>query len=143
MLVQIWKWYYAPSAAVRNSPWFKLWTFFTNLLPLIAIIVSARVAYLIKKEDGFNSPDVNHNHYAKGLRVVGEVPEGLDIMRIPKFEHDMLEFIQAILPLTLISFMESYSIARSIASKKNELHILNASQVHIFSNSNFVFIYLI
>lgn len=142
MLVQMWKWYHVPSEAVKKSLWFKLWIFFTNLLPLIAIIIAARVAYLIKKEDGFKSPDVKHNHYAKGLKVVGEVPAGLDIMRIPKFEHDELDFIETVLPLTLIAFMESYSIARNIASRKNELHILNASQVYILF-SRHIYLYVL
>jgi MFS superfamily sulfate permease-like transporter len=40
----------------------------------------------------------------------------------------MSTFFANILPLTLISFMETWSIARTIASQKNQLHFLSASQ---------------
>ena len=36
-------------------------------------------------------------------------------------------FMEAI-PITLVLFMESYAIARNLATVKNELHILNANQ---------------
>ena len=38
-----------------------------------------------------------------------------------------------VIPLALVAFMESYSVAHRIASQKNELHFLNASQ-ELFAN---------
>jgi hypothetical protein len=34
----------------------------------------------------------------------------------------------SVIPITLIAFMESYSIARNIAGQRNELHYLSATQ---------------
>lgn len=101
------------------------------MLPLAAIIIGGHVAYTIKAEDNFLDPDASHNWYAKSLKIVGEIPEGLDIMRIPTFHHPFGPFIQEIAPLVVIAFMESYSIARNIAAQKNQLHLLHASQVRL------------
>jgi MFS superfamily sulfate permease-like transporter len=128
MLVQLFKWYYKPSAAAKKTWTFRLWNLFTLLLPLIAIIIGARIAYEIKKEDHFSSSEYHHSYYAKGLKIVGEVPGGINVGRWPRFRWPMSAFFADILPLTLISFMESWSIARAIASQKNQLHFLSASQ---------------
>ena len=71
---------------------------------------------------------VVHEFYANKLDIVGEVASGLNILRTPKMRHSFGEFFAAVIPLTLISFMESYSVARRLAVLRNELHILNASQ---------------
>jgi len=43
-------------------------------------------------------------------------------------KYDFGALLLDTIPLTLIAFMESYSVARKMASIRNELHILNASQ---------------
>lgn len=128
MVVQLFKWYYKPSNETKKTWTFRIYNLITLLLPLIAIIIGARIAYEIKKEDHFQSKHYVHSYYAKNLKVVGIVPSGIDVGRIPRFRWPMSEFFADILPLTLISFMESWSIARGIASQKNQLHILSASQ---------------
>jgi MFS superfamily sulfate permease-like transporter len=128
MLVQLFKWYYKPSATTKKSWQYRVYNLVTLLLPLVAIIVGARVAYEIKKEDHFNSSEHDHSYYAKSLKILGEVPSGVHVGRIPRFRWPMSEFFADILPLTLISFMETWSIARAIASQKNQLHFLSASQ---------------
>jgi len=71
---------------------------------------------------------VVHDFYSKKLDIVGEVASGLDILRTPKMRHPFGPFFADVIPLTLIAFMESYSVARRLAVLRNELHILNASQ---------------
>jgi MFS superfamily sulfate permease-like transporter len=39
-----------------------------------------------------------------------------------------LKLIGDAIPISLVAFMESYSVAHRIATQRNELHILNASQ---------------
>ena len=132
MVVQLFKWIWKPSGAIKKTWIYQIWNLFTLLLPLIAIaiaiIIGARVAYKIKENDHFVSQNYTHSYYAKGLKVVGVVPGGINIGRIPRFRWPMTQFFSDILPLTLISFMESWSIARGIASQKNQLHLLSASQ---------------
>lgn len=128
MIVQLIKWNYKPSKETKKTWAYRIWHLFTSLLPLLAIIISAAVAYNIKKSDHFNDPDYVHSFYAENLKIVGEIPKGLDILRIPTFRHPMGTFLIDIFPITLIAFMESYSIARNIGAMTNSLHTLNASQ---------------
>jgi MFS superfamily sulfate permease-like transporter len=133
MFVTLIKWYWKPTPDVKKSGQFKLWTLFTTLLPLAAIIIGGHVAYSIKESDHFQDPGYEHDYYAKSLKLVGEIPAGVDILRIPHFRWPMGQFFLDVLPLTLIAFMESYSIARSIAASNNQLNMLNASQ-EMFAN---------
>lgn len=71
---------------------------------------------------------IQHDWYAYALKCVGDVPSGLNIARVPRLEHPFGQLIIDVLPLTLIAFMESYSVARKLATIKNQLHLLNASQ---------------
>ena len=45
----------------------------------------------------------------------------------------MVDIYLSVIPLALVSFMESYSVAHRISTQRNELHILNASQ-ELFGN---------
>lgn len=128
IIVQIIKWNYKPSKETKKTWPYKIWNFVSAVLPLVAIIIAGAVAYDIKKDDNFNDPDSTHSFYAKGLKIVGVVEPGLDVLRIPHFRHPMGQFFADVLPITLIAFMESYSIARSIGAQTNTLHLLNASQ---------------
>lgn len=130
MCMQLFKWYAKFSPATKKTWQFRVYDFLTAILPLVGMVVAGNVAYNIKKDDHFNDPSksIIHSYYAKGLKIVGEVPEGINILRTPTFHHPMGEFFADMLPLTLIAFMESYSIARRIAAQNGELNILNASQ---------------
>ena len=52
----------------------------------------------------------------------------ISIIRMPSNKYPLTQLLGDVFPLTLIGFMESYSVARKIATSRNELHILNASQ---------------
>ncbi len=122
MVSQFIKWHCKPSAETKKKKWYRIYNFISSILPLLAIISAGNVTYLLKTSD-----DRKH-YYLKNLRVVGQVTAGLDIFRIPRFRHPMGPFIKDVLPLTLIAFMESYSIARSVGQITNTLHTLSASQ---------------
>lgn len=107
----------------------------SSLGPFLAIIICARMAYLIKKNDHFTDASFHYSHDydAYTLKVVGNISPGLNFLRIPTFNHPMGKMLLDTIPLTLVAFMESYSVARKIASQRDELHILNASQ-EMFAN---------
>ena len=122
MLLQMFRWYYKPSAEVKKQWTYRIYNFIASLTPLLAIIAAGRITYLLKT--GPKETD----YYVKKLSIVGPVVPGLNIGRIPRFRHPMGQFLADVLPLTLIAFMESYSIARSMGEYTNTLHTLNASQ---------------
>ena len=62
------------------------------------------------------------------LSFPGFVTPGLNILRIPKINHDFGTFFGDCIPIALVLYMESYSVARRLASTNSELHLLNASQ---------------
>ena len=62
------------------------------------------------------------------MKIVGVVTPGLHILRVPSMSWNFGKLLGDVFPLTLIAFMESYSVAHRIANQKNELHLLNASQ---------------
>lgn len=105
---------------MKKTRWFKVWTFATSILPLVAIIVGAHVAYTILKYDT--------SHYAQTLKVVGKLQSGLNIINIPKMNYNFPQLLIDVIPLTLIGFMESYSVSRKLATSRNELEQLDASQ---------------
>ena len=47
---------------------------------------------------------------------------------MPAIKHNFGKFFADCIPIALVLYMESYSVARRIASANNELHLLNASQ---------------
>lgn len=128
----------------RKKSWcFFFWTLLSNIAPLIAIIVGAAVAYQLKKGtmrdwkfvqvSGSNEWKLiggQHDDFYKiQLRVVGYVPPGLsNILRTPSMEYNFGTLLMDTIPLTLIAYMESYSVARKMAAARSELNILNASQ---------------
>ena len=90
--------------------------------PLIAIIIGQSVAKSI-----INSPTADF--YAKNLKIVGDVAPGINIFRIPNAaSHPFGSFFLDCIPLSLVLFLESYSISRRLATSANQLHLLNASQ---------------
>lgn len=89
-------------------------------------MIGAHVAWTIK-----TNPD--QSYYAKKLSIVGYVRPGLSFLRTPTLRHPFGPFFADCIPITLVLFMESYAVARRIASTNNELHLLNASQ-ELFAN---------
>ncbi len=78
-----------------------------------AIIIGAHLAYEIKKEDHFNESIATWPHpdyYARKLKIVDVVTPGLNILRIPTMKYNFGILLGDVLPLTLIAFMESYSV---------------------------------
>jgi MFS superfamily sulfate permease-like transporter len=47
---------------------------------------------------------------------------------MPQFKFNFGKLLGDVIPITLIGFMESYSVAHRITTQKNELHLLSASQ---------------
>ncbi len=101
---------------------YRIWIWVSNLQALIGVIIGALAARHIK----VNADD--DDWYAQNLKIVGDVPSGLDIMRSPSMKWDFGTLLPDVLPLTLIAFMESYSIAKKTATMRGELHTLSASQ---------------
>jgi len=109
------------ATATRKKRW-SYWTFniLVSLLPFLALITATSITQVfIKKGDSFD---------ANTLNIVGLVPSGLNILRTPTLRQPFGPFFVDCIPLALILFMESYSVARRIASQNNELYLLNASQ---------------
>lgn len=134
----------------RKNYCYNFWVMLANIAPFFAIIIGAGIAHDIKQADNFDNfnytwtvtgtkggawsiddaDPVNaaHSYYAASLKCVGYTPGGINIIRIPTLSVPFGKLIVDVLPLALIAFMESYSVARKMASIRNELHILNASQ---------------
>ena len=51
---------------MKSKRWYKIFTFVSSMLPLIAIIVSARVAYTIMTAH-------NASEYATSIAIVGNI----------------------------------------------------------------------
>jgi len=115
-----WRLYFKPSPEFKKSKLFALYNFLVITSILIATVIAAKVAYDIRS--------TNSTYHAQNLEIVGEVPAGLDIFRTPVFEQNFPSFFLDLLPLTIISYMESFSVARKIAAKKGTLSDLNPSQ---------------
>ena len=110
------------SKETKATWWWKLIQFFANILSFIAIIIAASVVYLYKTGSESNI------YTSATLSVVGNVISGLNFVAAPKLPYPFGQFIVSCIPVTFIAFMESYAVANRIATQRNELHILNASQ---------------
>jgi len=136
LLVQIIRNHYRPTPERKKNIYYNIWMILSSLLPFAAIIIGAHVAYVIKMNGDDLHTKLNHErpqYYANELKIVGTVPSGLSFLRSPKMNWDFAKLIGDVLPLTLIAYMESYSVAQRIATQKNELHFLHASQ-ELFAN---------
>jgi hypothetical protein len=98
---------YNPSAEVKKSLCFRAYTMISTLAVLIAIVIAAAVAKdLIQNNDSYA---------AQHLKIVGDVPPGLDFFRMPKMRQPWGPLFLNVIPMTIISYMESFSVARKIA----------------------------
>jgi len=115
-----WKRWFKPTAEFKKTKLFALYNFMIVVSTLLAMVIAAKVAYDIRS--------TNQTHHAQHLNIVGDVPAGLDIFRAPNFKESFSTFFFDLLPLTIISYMESFSVARKIAAQKGTLSTLNPSQ---------------
>ena len=60
-------------------------------------------------------------HEGSNVQVIGNIPSGLPAIRMPVFDLAQLgELVPSALTLSLIAFLESISVAKSLASKRRE-----------------------
>jgi SulP family sulfate permease len=59
---------------------------------------------------------------------VGYIAPGVNIIHIPSFKYNWSELFVDTLPLTFITFMESYSVANKLATMNKQLQFLNCNQ---------------
>lgn len=81
---------------------------FAKAGPIIAIVATTLIAW------SFNLTE-------RGVRVVGEVPQGLPPISLPSFSMDIwTSLIGSAILMSLIGFIESISIARTLAATKRQ-----------------------
>jgi SulP family sulfate permease len=112
----------------KKTIWYNVFTVVTALMPFVAIIIGAHLAWQIKHDDGYNSPNTQHDFYSKNLSIVGNVKAGLDFVRVPTFRWSFGKLMGDVFQIALIAYMESYGVAQRIAHQNHEFHLLNASQ---------------
>ena len=106
---------------------YRIWLFVSSIFPFIALLVCTIMTRQLKLT--VPVADKTDNFLINDLKIVGTTAPGLNILRTPRFRHPFGEFFVECIPLALVLYMESYAVARRIASSNNELHLLNASQV--------------
>ena len=112
----------------KKNIFFRLWMFVSNLFPFFAILIGCRVAKDIILGSDYPASKSADDIYAYKLDVIKDVPSGLNILRSPNLNFSMGEIFQKSIALTLIAYMESWSVARKLADMRGELPFLNASQ---------------
>ena len=71
---------------------------------------------------------IGFNLVPEGVKIVGEVPEGLPIFSVPDFSWDSIQSLTGVaLAIALVSFMESIAVAKAIQSKHKH-YKLSANQ---------------
>ena len=80
----------------------------TKTGPVLTIIVSVLVVTLGDLE-------------SSGVRVVGAIPEGLPVMQLPTLDWQLaMQLLPAALLISLVGFVESVSVAQTLAAKRRE-----------------------
>ncbi len=77
-------------------------------MPLVLVVVTTGLVWLLDLE-------------AAGVRVVGEIPRGLPSISVPPIDLGVMEklFVGAFL-IAVVGFLESVSVARTLASKRRQ-----------------------
>jgi SulP family sulfate permease len=109
----------------KQKIWYILWKTINPLFPFVSIVIAASVVFNLKND--------NNNFYSNNLKIVGKIKPGIDFIRLPKLPFPIGQMLIDVIPITLVAFMESYSVSRRIASQRNQLFLLNASQ-EMFAN---------
>jgi sulfate transporter 4 len=112
---------FPPTPVRRTYLAYNLWELFSICSNLLAIVFAALATRELKKHHG-SDDDIAR------LKIVGDMPSGLDIFRVPSFRWDTGPFIVGVLPLTVVAYMESYAVARKLGKQYGTLPLLNASQ---------------
>ena len=110
----------------KKQLWFRVWALFANLSPFIGIVIAGKVAYDIIS--AHYSHGIFDDYYVSKLSIVGAITPGVNIIRIPTFNYPWNTLFVDVLPLTFVTFMESYSVANKFATMNKQLHFLNSSQ---------------
>tara|TARA_B110000305_G_scaffold196986_1_gene222377 strand:- start:2418 stop:4139 length:1722 start_codon:yes stop_codon:yes gene_type:complete len=81
---------------------------FAKAGPIIAIVITTLIAWIFSFTE-------------RGVKVVGEVPQGLPPISLPSFSMDIwTSLIGSAILMSLIGFIESISIARTLAATKRQ-----------------------
>ena len=81
---------------------------FAKAGPIIAIVITTLIAWIFSFTE-------------RGVKVVGEVPQGLPPISLPSFSIDIwTSLIGSAILMSLIGFIESISIARTLAATKRQ-----------------------
>lgn len=120
LLLSLFKNHYKFSDATKKTIPYQIFNFVGAMATLISLIIAARMAYLTLSQ--------NDTYHAQSLKVVGDVPAGLHIFRIPEFEFPLGQVFVDVIPLTVIAYMESYAVARKTSAARGQLSTLSASQ---------------
>jgi sulfate permease, SulP family len=79
-----------------------------KVAPIAAVATTAFVSALL------NLPD-------QGVRIVGEIPQGLPPLTVPSIQFELwLQLAGAALLISIIGFVESVSVAQTLAAKRRE-----------------------
>lgn len=63
---------------------------------------------------------------AAGVRIVGEIPAGLPPFALPSFDHSLwLELLPSAVLISLVGFVESVSVAQTLAAKRRQRIVAN------------------
>lgn len=113
----------------KKNLWFNIWTIIASLMPFVAIIIGAYVAWQIKHDDGNNNnPRIIHDWSSNKLAVVGKVTPGLKFLRAPSFHRNFAKLLGDVIQMAIIASMESYHVEQRCAHQNSEFHLLSASQ---------------
>lgn len=60
-------------------------------------------------------------HQEAGVAIIGAIPRGLPALTVPSFEPDLIKALSPLaVAIALVGFVESYSVAKALASRKRE-----------------------
>lgn len=77
--------------------------------PLVAVLVTTLLVWLL----GLNQ--------SSGVKIVADIPAGLPPLRVPNLDFALIEqLLPSALLISLVGFLESVSVAKSLASKRRQ-----------------------
>lgn len=80
----------------------------TKAAPVAAVLATIALTWLLSLDK-------------VGVRIVGEIPQGLPPLALPKFDPELwLELWQPALLISIVGFVESISVAQTFAAKKRQ-----------------------
>lgn len=77
--------------------------------PLVAVVVATVLVWIFSLDNSFN------------VKIVGDIPAGLPPLTMPVFTMELVrDLLPAALLISLVGFLESVSVAKSLASKRRQ-----------------------